>query len=483
MKKKTIRTLIIIFIVLVFIIPYVGVIYYTLPRNDEFASAYGVLKEGGYSMSSILRCVYTNYYGWMGNYSGVFFYSAFNPILIGNSDSTVRIMNLLCFAAFILGWSYIIYRCLSFFDIEESNKKFLTLIILVISMNCRFMRETLGWFTGYMYYTIQLMLGLIGLFLVYDLCSSDKEKTNKRRDTFVLVLACVFELIGAGGTLHVSSILCFCIFLLLIWSFCRKKSLVKSTILFVGICIPTLINALAPGHKIRKINYEAISIFRGIIYTTSCVYNEIKRICTNTYIPYILLVVFIILFFVIRTARPVLELHPAIIGPAGILCIWGSTFPVCYGYGEADIASRGYETMDLLIVLWAVMFLCGTVNYLKAKDIMMSKDMILVVSVFAIMLISTVAIDNVEISSIPSVQCISGLSDGSIKDYSDYWREILHQVENSKEKDLVIPVEGKYLECESIIDRVMIQEDETNWTNEAMAGFYGHNTVKIQRID
>ena len=123
MKKKTIRTFIIKFIVLVFIIPYAGVIYYTLPRNDEFASAYGVLKEGGYSLSSILRCVNTNYYGWMGNYSGVFLYSAFNPILIGNADSTIRVMNLLCFAAFILGWSYIIYRCLSFFDIEKNNKK------------------------------------------------------------------------------------------------------------------------------------------------------------------------------------------------------------------------------------------------------------------------------------------------------------------------------------------------------------------------
>ncbi len=483
MKKESLVRVIIILIGLSFILPYMGVIYHTLPRNDEFACVYGIIVTGGYSLKTLVRFVAREYMTWEGNYSGVFIYSALNPILIGNSDSTVHFMNMICFWGFILGWSYILYRCLSFFDIEEKHKKVLALVFLIISMNCRFLRETLGWYTGYMYYMIQLLLGTLGLFMVYDLTVVENEKRSRKKEIIIMILACLFEVIGAGGTLHVSAILCFIVLLFFAWTIFRKKPWLKAAILFGSIFISTIINVAAPGHRVRKDGYESISLVQGGIYTLTCVYNEIKRLCTQTYLPYVLLIVLVVLFYVVRSGRKHIELNPILVGICGIACIVGSSFPVCYGYGEASMAARGYEMMDLMISIWAMLFLCSAVNRLKLRDIVLSPASTLVISIFAVFMVTTVAIDNVEISDIPVVQCAKGLADGSIKDYSDYWRNVLHVVETSDDKNLVIKVEGDYLDRECIIDRVMIQEDETNWVNTSMAAYYGHDTVRIERVD
>ena len=118
---------------------------------------------------------------------------------------------------------------------------------------------------------------------------------------------------------------------------------------------------------------------------------------------------------------------------------------------------------------------------MAVKKIRPSGDCVFAVAIIGVFLFCTVAIGNIEVSEIPTVQCISGLANGSIKDYSDYWRNVLHQVENSNEKDLVIDVDPEYLDRECIIDRVMIQEDPTDWVNTSMATVYGHDTVRIRR--
>ena len=481
MKKIRFGNCIAVITALLFLLPYMGVIFYTLPRNDEFACAYGIVNQGGYSLLTLCRRVANDYMVWEGNYSGIFIYSMLNPIVIGNSDSTVYFMNIICFIGFVIGWTYIIYRCLSFFDIDKKYKNYLSLAGLILSMNCRFMRETLGWYTGYMYYTLQLLLGCLGLFMVYDLISKKADSRNKKKEVAIMVAACLFEVIGAGGTLHVSAILCWIILLLLIWAVYRKKEWIKAAILFASIFISTIVNVAAPGHRVRKDGYASVSLVKGVAYTVVCVYKEIRRICTQTYLPYVFLIMFILMIFIIREGRNIIELNPFMTAFAGIACILGSTFPVCYGYGRAYMASRGMEMLDLMIVIWSMIFLLSVANTFAIKKIRPSADSVMTVAIMGIFLFCTVAIGNIEVSDIPTVQCISGLANGSIKDYSDYWRNVLHQVENSDDRDLVIDVDSEYLDRECIIDRVMIQEDPTDWVNTSMATVYGHDTVRIRR--
>ena len=93
MKKIRFGNCIAVITALLFLLPYMGVIFYTLPRNDEFACAYGIVNQGGYSLLTLCRRVANDYMVWEGNYSGIFIYSMLNPIVIGNSDSTVYFMN------------------------------------------------------------------------------------------------------------------------------------------------------------------------------------------------------------------------------------------------------------------------------------------------------------------------------------------------------------------------------------------------------
>jgi len=483
MKQKSInkRTIIycgIALLLLIFVVPYLGVIYYTMPRNDEFSAAFGVAFYGGYSFRNVCRWVAHEYINWEGNYSGVFLYTLLNPLVLGDIDITVKAMNIVCFLFFCVAWSYIIYRILSFFDIEKMNKQLLTVITFTLSINCRFMRETLGWYTGYMYYTIQFLLGMIGMFMVWNIIENKPAKTWKT--AVVMVISCVFEIVGAGGTLHVSAILCFVILLFLLWILYSKKEWIKAAILFTSIFAATLVNLLAPGHSVRKDGYEETSVIKGAIYTFICVYREFKRLCTETYIPYVLLLIFVVLFWMIKGYRKNIALHPAITFSAGVCCIVGSTFPVCYGYGDSTLGPRGYEIMDMLFVIWAVIFISSVVNYLKGKNYSLDKNNLLILTVITVFFFCSYSIAHIEISDIPSIQCTSGLLSGDIRDYSEYWFDILHQVEDADGGDVVIYVDREYLEEECMIDRCLFQEDPTNWVNNAAAVYYGYNSVRIE---
>lgn len=481
MIKELIKTkwkiAIVILLALIFILPYMGVVFYTLPRNDEFASAYGITAQGGYSFINLLRYVVDQYINWEGNYSGVFIYTALNPIVIGNSDLTVKIMNILTFSGFVFGWGYILYRCFGLYDIEKKNRLILAVIMLIMSMNCRFLRELLGWYTGYMYYTLQLLLGTLGVILIYDICRG----ANTTRKLPAVIATVIFEIIGAGGTLHVSVILCFFALLLLLWALYEKKEKKEAIILFCSIVISTIVNLAAPGHRVRKNDYDEISLFQGIICTLKCVLRELKRLCTDTFYPYIFLALFIVLFIVIREKKKNFELNPLVVGIAGLCCIVGSSFPVCYGYGSAKMAPRGLETLDLMYVLWSMLFICSLVNWLMLKGIVLKNEMLLVISVIAMLILSSETLTHVSIADIPSVQCTLRLADGSIKDYSDYWRGKLHEVENSSDSDVVLYVDDYYLDEEMLIDRVMFMEDPTNWANNAAAIYYGHKSIRVQR--
>ncbi len=476
--EKNWWTILIILLMSFFVLPYMGVIYYTMPRNDEFAGAFGITMQGGYSIANLVRFVVDQYINWEGNYSGVFVYTALNPLVIGNSAYTVKVMNIITFCVFVSIWTYIIYRCLDIFGIEKKNRYILAVVMLIVSMNCRFMRELLGWFTGYMYYTLQLLLGTLAVIMVYDLYFKDQKKIKR---VLMLICVCIFELIGAGGTLHVSAILCFFALVLLLWVLYEKREPVKGLILFGSVFICTIINVIAPGHRVRKGDYESISILSGLIYTISCTLRELKRLCTDTFYPYVFLLLLVILMCTVKKAKKSVFLHPITVGIAGICCIMGSTFPVCYGYGEATMASRGMETLDLLYVLWSMLFVCSLANWLVQKEVYLKKESMLVLSIISILMISSEALTHVSIDSIPSIQCIQHLSDGSIKDYSDYWMGKLHEVETTADREVVIYVDDYYMDESMMIDRVMFQEDPTNWVNTAASVYYGVDSIRVQR--
>jgi len=476
-KKKT-YILAFSLLTIFFILPYMGVIFYTLPRNDEFAGAFNIAYYGGsYSLSTLIRSVTANYMTWEGNYSGVFFYTMLNPIVIGNTDFAIYAMNIICFTAYIVAMLFILHKLLCLFNMDIWNNKLLSLLTLIMCMNCRFMRETLGWFTGYMYYTFQFLTGSLGILLAIKLTYRPSEK--KWKNAFGAVVIVLLQCIAAGGTLQITAIMCWCSLLFLIWTIYNKDSKIYSITLFASALAFALVNVCAPGHKVRSGDYEEISLIKGLIYGAICVFKELRHLCTETWFPYAMFLIFVALFFVIKPRKARLLLNPIIVLLAGLGCIYISTFPVCYGYASSEMASRGYETMDMLIIISSVLFLGSIVNTLMLHNITPTKESLLTLSMVFCLILSTVGLSRIEISDIPIVQCISGLASGEIQDYSNYWRNVLNIVRNTDETEVIIPVDKEYLEKECIIDRVMFQTDETNWANNAAAIYYNKSYIKL----
>lgn len=480
--KKRIKYVCLTIVAMIFLVPYLGVVCYALPRNDEFASAAAIKKYGGYSLSAVFSAVSSMYKNWEGNYAGHFFWAAINPIVIGNSDSTVIAFNIISFVIFVVAWSYIIYNLVSLYKISKENKIGITLMVLIMSMNCRFLRELLAWFTGTVYYTWTFLAGILGLILLIK-HNEKKPELNKESVAKIIQIG-ICSIVGVGGVLQIAVVLCWCYTLYGILSVIKKKAIHKTLICVMITYIAAMINLLSPGYYIRKNDYESISFVKAIIYAIVCVLKEIKRICTETYLPYALLLLLIILFYTIKTDKKEYYTNPIIVAGAWIIGMIGSVIPVCYGYGSPVIASRGYEILDLCIISGSVMFLCSMTVWLKSINVTVSRETVFTLSLVMIIFISTYSIGNIEISDIPSVKCAVGLADGSISDYSRYWRSKIHQVETSpKGGDLIIDVEGKYLDEECIIDRFQLQEDTSNWVNLAVSQYYGYDSVRIRRAD
>ena len=474
----------IIFILSVLInLPYLSVVFFALPRNDEFASAQTVKSLGGYSLLSIFKSVIRMYNNWEGNYSGHFFWAALNPILIGNTDSTVKLFNIIGFLLFAVCWSYVIYNVLSLFKIESKYRFALSQFIFIISLNCRFLRELLAWFTGMSYYTLTLLIGSLGtIFLAKNI-----EKTDilDKKSIHTLIIVSICCVISVGGVLQIAALFCWVYILFFIYMLLNHKRIIKVVIPLLITLFSTFINLASPGYYIRKNDYQSVSILKGLFYGAICVVREIKRLCAETYIPYALILLFLLLLFTINTKKYQIYYNPLLIGFILLIILITSTAPVCYGYGSPQLASRGYEILDLMIILFSTIFLSSLVIWLNHHAIRLSSKDILIIIISVVFFFTSYSVNNISISDIPTFKCMISICDGSVIDYSNYWRNIIHQVEDNanSNKELIIPVEKKYFEQECLIDRFMIQEDSNNWVNLAVAYYYGYESVKIEIIE
>ena len=482
MKKKNIIYIIVAaLILLIAVLPYMGVLFHSLPRNDEFSCLIHTSYGKDYSMKKIFQIVVEQYFQWEGNYSGVFLYIFFNPMLTGNAELSMYIYNILSFSLFAFTFWYLAYRLIRLADVCKKDSAIISLIIFAAAINCRYLNESIGWFTGYMYYTIQLILGAIAMLMV-AIVSSNKGFSRKK-DILVVILAAFMTFMGCGGTLMVSSILCWLTLLLLAYNIWTKRDWIKAAILFVMTLGSTVFNLAAPGHYVRKDNYEKISIFKAAAYSLVCIAKECYRLCRETYLLQVLLIILIIAFVVIKTPKKNIEFHPVVVFLAGFLCWYAGVLPVCYGYGGYELESRGYEMLDILIAFWGGIISVSLANKLRLMGLRPERKNVAVASVVVALLIVVASLASVHIGSVPSIRCIRGLADGSVKEYSDYWRNVWREVVTSTEADVVIPVESKYLEDNQLVCRPLISEDPNNWVNLSMTYFYGHNSVRIEHAD
>lgn len=465
----------------VFLLPYLGVVYYALPHDDDFAAAFSISVYGGYSLKHLIDVAIHYYLTWEGNYTGQFLFVAINPIIIGNTDSTVIAFNIIGFIVFVIAMYCIMRVLLGLFIIKRSDASLVAFIATILCMNCRFLSEMLAWFTGYVYYTLPILCGLIGLCICIYIYIYKSEMSDCRKG-WLTVLACMLTMLGCGGSLQISGLICWINLLLLAWAFLGKKKYRYALSLFLTSFVFSVVNVLAPGYWMRKTDYESVSIITGVIYTIKCVLMEIKVFIFDTYAMIALVAIFIVLFLGIKEGKKGIFLHPVTVIISGLLAMLISSLPVCYGYGSAEMARRGYEILDIVISVWSVLFVVAIVNWLKVKNINSERLVYGLVGGIAVVMLLIYVRGKVLPKDVPSMECAIALADGSIKDYSDTWREVLHTIDRPHDTyELEIEIDGKYLDDEYLIKGCELKEDATYWGNFSAAAYYRYNSIKMVR--
>ena len=185
----------------------------------------------------------------------------------------------------------------------------------------------------------------------------------------------------------------------------------------------------------------------------------------------------IIAFFFLKPVKNKLY-HPVFVGGAVFMSWLISTFPVCYGYADSTLALRGYETLDIYIIIGLFLFINSLVNWMKLKEMFLSKEIVLAMSILVIINIGYLQ-SSVPVSSIPGMKCWQQIFSGELKRYHDEWIEVFNTIERSEDDIVEVPVSRWAYEADLVIMRPGMSENFENWVNNGIATYYGKEKVRV----
>ncbi len=347
---------------------------FTIPGADDFSCANAVAgyrETHNFLTSAILyaRDVYQN---WQGTYTG--------EIIMGLEPSVresffgIRLIMLGCVALFILSLIFLIYTvCTKFLGLTSGQAMTAGLLAEFIAFNISLTGELFSWFTGAAVYTFPL--------IAFMLCASFSIRSYFDNKIVYAVLAAVFGIIGAGGSLEVVGFGCAVFFVLLVVYTIGikniKVNIKKLAFLYVPFVLTVagaLVNVAAPGNYVRS---EAINQGQGVsmeFYPSfeASGFNLITHIgglITAYMLPLVLFIVFIIC--ICSVSKVVISGKTLIASVVGALFITMVTiFPVILGYADYNMdawvsSSRVIYMFDLSIVLVLIVLVCEIALYVK----------------------------------------------------------------------------------------------------------------------
>ncbi len=462
------------FLLLTGIIPYVIVLAYALPAADDFCYAIEIVNAGGHNPIGIFRMIKAYYLSCQGVYFSVALEGGIDPIRrVGFFGINILLILTMMLSIIIIG--VLIYR---FCMLHCATRGFGFLFAIAVLWGCfntRILSELICWYGGACNYTIPLVIGVLGIIC---LAKAVKTTDNKGKARYYCLLSMILGFLSSGGSLQVVGYICWIYLLFLGWSILEKKCWKITLTTFGMTLLGALINVVAPGNYVRQnSSYKEISLIKAVYYTVIVVVKEIKYIFSQTYIPWLLLLLIILAFLFLKPVKDKLY-HPLIVGGAALISWLISTFPVCYGYADSTLASRGYETLDIYIIIGLFLFINSLVNWLKLKEIFLSKEVVLAMSILAMINIGYLQ-NSVPISSIPGMQCWQQIFSGELKRYHDEWIEVFDTIERSEDAVVEVPISRWAYEADLVIMKPGMSENFEKWVNDGIATYYGKEKVRV----
>jgi len=376
--KSLLRNLGFVILALIIAYPHLVLARYTVPGADDFSCLNQVAeyKEDHNAVAAAVAYTADVYQTWQGTYTGGFI-MGMEPE-VRDSFTNLRLIMMSSVVLFAASIVFVMYTvCTLFFKLSSSQSWAVGLMAEFMAFNISLTGELFSWYTGAAVYTFPIVAMLFAL--GFSIRSFFDQKIS------YAILAGVFGMIGAGGSLEVVGFGCASYLVLLVVYVIGIKNIKANIKRLVFLGLPfvftvagALVNAAAPGNFTRH-DVSAGGELEVVPSFTASFYNlmyHAGRAITDYLFPVVLAVIFIMCL--VSASKIVITARQVTTGIAAVVFIAVVTiFPVILGYGSYNIdayltSTRITYTFDLVIILALMVLMCMISLFLR--DVLKRND-------------------------------------------------------------------------------------------------------------
>lgn len=476
---KRISNFIYAFIIITLIIPIMVGCFYGIPSADDFTNALWFVN--GNKMSYLFKHSFSLWKNWQGTYFGNIIVAL--PIFAMWGIKGLHIEMLFCVILFFASYYFMLKQGLTYIKRETSIiiAYLLALAVLFARIN---IDETFYWHTGLSMYLIPLCLGIIS---VVSFLNVDKNKKWTWISAF-----CAF--LSVGGSLQVAaftmSLLIGVWLLLLLY----KRPNCRHYIILVIAMIGVFLNVVAPGNFKRftqGTGESHIRIVDNLFFTVVEINQTITEKFTFEFLFVLMLVVFVWAYEENNTKSVSAKKSLLVIVYSTISMIV-VTLPVAIGYNGPSFPNR-CRFVELVSAQIYLSVISVTVARILRNKTNWDNNKVKVVVGILITIQLIPFLNLLRLSEITPYKMVVHIARGDYQNEFNRETEILARIENSQDEDVVIDAnqiepavkEKVYFGDVSWtnIKRTMLTSNPDDWVNQAVASFYGKNSVTVLNLE
>lgn len=460
-------------VISIILLPVFIVSFYTLPSTDDYYNSVVIRTSLSHHRFYISAAISGTIYYWK-NISGYFFGAFLNfyisPLLRGGIEAlriTVFVLNFF----FYVSLYFLVNELLEFFWCVRNIKIALLVYILVLFAftNNEYNSEMISWYCTMIGYLFVVACSFWGIIYFLKAVQNNKLK--------YLIASSVLGFLASGGSLNITALNCgmyLIVAFAAVYMFQKKKI---AFICFFSALAGAVVNVLAPGNYIRH-GAGPYSVLEAL--STASYYGKQQIQELVLYSPFVLLlcIFFVLMLKMIHNPRAIKGWHLVAFGwiiVAGIIMV---NFPVCLGYIVDYFPDRCVWVQNCVIYLGSFSWIACLAEWIKRRfgDFEIRKDTMICIGICFIFYGCSLC-SRRDISYYPTIDMIKQIVSGEIADFSDYWVDILEEIERSEEDGVTIY--RKEIKTNDFIRRPDFISEENSETDERIAEYYEKDWIHI----
>ncbi len=481
-SKKKILAIILLVAAIIVALPIVVGCGYTYLAEDDFSFENGAIDElfeqpsDSLFVAAMVRTV-KYYFSNQGTFFGNFMVHYVLPYYRMGLQGTPVVM-FIVLIAFCIGL-YVFIRSIFKDELATAAFFFATMISMFLLSDTNPGKELFYWYTGAMFYTIELTLS----FFAVSLCIKAKELENKGKIAACIIVSAVFGFFASGGILQPTAVHCaFMFIMMLVWN---KKVLEKRYLDIPPLMslIGAIFNVAGPGNYIRSeggMTEGHSTIFDAFRDAIVCYRREIGHILSNPVFWILIAFVFVI---AICCEVKVMEdgmsaVWLVIFFAAMVFSQFITTFPVNYGYhGDSLSSMRTSYTFvfvsRMLFMFWTICLAQFVREHVSGLKYVFAAVLVLFAVVFSLVSGRVVS----EVKGSFSYITARDFKNGRLQECYATRSYVLRQLEFAeKGSDVIIYVPIKMADCTYGMG---LTEDPGSFVNTTVAYMYDVHSVTV----